>query len=49
MVSRWLVMPIAAIAWAFQGQKLDLPALLGMALIIAGVLVMNLFSHATAH
>lgn len=40
---------IAAIAWAFQGQKLDLPAILGMALIIAGVLVLNLFSGAAAH
>jgi small multidrug resistance pump len=40
---------IATIAWAFQGQKLDLPAMLGMALIIAGVLVMNLFSKAVAH
>lgn len=40
---------IAAIAWAFQGQKLDLPAMLGVALIIAGVLVMNLFSKAVAH
>lgn len=40
---------IAAVAWAFQGQKLDVPAMLGMGLIIAGVLVMNLFSKATAH
>ena len=40
---------IAAIAWAFQGQKLDLPAILGMAMIIAGVLVLNLFSGAAAH
>jgi small multidrug resistance pump len=40
---------IAGIAWIFQGQKLDLPAILGMALIIAGVIVMNLFSRAAAH
>jgi small multidrug resistance pump len=40
---------IAGIAWAFQEQKLDLPAMLGMGLIIAGVLVMNLFSKAVAH
>ena len=40
---------IAAIAWAFQGQKLDLPAMIGMAFIIAGVLIMNLFSKTSAH
>jgi len=40
---------IAAIAWIFQAQKLDAPAMLGMALIIAGVLVMNLFSSAGRH
>ena len=39
---------IAAVAWIAQGQKLDLPAMLGMALIIAGVGVMNLFSRAAA-
>jgi small multidrug resistance pump len=40
---------IAGIAWAFQGQKLDLPAIAGMALIVSGVLVMNLFSSSVAH
>ncbi len=40
---------ITAIAWIFQGQKLDMPAMLGLALIIAGVVVMNLFSKAVAH
>lgn len=40
---------IAAIAWIFQGQKLDGAAMAGMALIIAGVAVINLFSHASAH
>jgi small multidrug resistance pump len=35
---------ISAAAWAFQGQKLDAAALAGMGLILAGVLVMNLFS-----
>lgn len=40
---------IAAIAWIFQGQKLDAPAMLGLALIIAGVAVLNLFSKAVAH
>ena len=40
---------ITAVAWIFQGQRLDMPALAGIALIVAGVLVMNLFSKTTAH
>jgi small multidrug resistance pump len=40
---------ISAAAWAFQGQKLDAPAFLGMGLIIAGVIVMNVFSKVSAH
>jgi small multidrug resistance pump len=40
---------IAAVAWAFQGQKLDAPAVLGMGLIVAGVVVMNLFSKSAVH
>ncbi len=35
---------IASAAWAFQGQRLDVPALIGMALIVAGVVVINVFS-----
>jgi small multidrug resistance pump len=40
---------IAAIAWIFQGQKLDTAAVIGMGLIIAGVVVLNVFSNAGAH
>jgi small multidrug resistance pump len=40
---------ISLIAWRFQGQALDAPALFGMALIIAGVMVMNLFSKTAPH
>lgn len=40
---------IAAVAWIFQGQKLDAPAIGGMVLIVAGVAVMNLFSESAAH
>lgn len=40
---------IAAVAWIVQGQKLDVPAMAGMGLIVAGVVVMNLFSKAAAH
>ncbi len=40
---------ISLIALVLFGQKLDAPALIGMGLILAGVLVINLFSRATAH
>ena len=43
------VVLITAVAWLVFGQKLDLPALIGMGLIVAGVVVMNVFSKATAH
>jgi small multidrug resistance pump len=35
---------IAAIGYAVFGQKLDMPALLGMAMIIAGIVVIKVFS-----
>jgi small multidrug resistance pump len=35
---------VALVSWLLYDQKLDLPAMLGMALIISGVLVLNLFS-----
>ena len=40
---------IAAIGWLFLGQKLDAPAVIGMGLIVAGVVVINAFSRAGAH
>ncbi|MFM1903992.1 MAG: hypothetical protein RLZZ440_1892, partial [Planctomycetota bacterium] len=40
---------IAAIGWLFLGQKLDAAAVTGMGLIVAGVVVLNLFSKASAH
>jgi small multidrug resistance pump len=40
---------IGAVGWLFLGQKLDWPALAGMALIVLGVLVINLFSKSVAH
>lgn len=43
------VVLVAAIAWLVGGQKLDAPAMIGMALIVAGVVVMNLFSKSVAH
>ena len=35
---------ITAVAWVWAKQSLDVPALIGMALIIAGVVVINVFS-----
>lgn len=40
---------VALIGWLVLGQKLDLPAIGGMALIIAGVAVINLFSKSAGH
>jgi len=36
---------ITIIGWGFFGQKLDIPALVGISLIIAGVVAMNVFSN----
>ena len=38
---------IALLAFILYGQKLDWPAVIGMALIVAGVVVINLFSNMT--
>lgn len=35
---------ITAVAWVWQRQVLDTPALIGLGLIMAGVLVIHLFS-----
>jgi len=40
---------VSIMAWVLFGQKLDVPAVVGMVLIIAGVVVINLFSKSVAH
>lgn len=40
---------ISIIGMVVFGQKLDLPALLGLAMIIAGILVIHLFSDSSTH
>lgn len=40
---------IALIGWLAFGEKLDPPAVLGMSLIVAGVVVLNLFSKTASH
>ncbi len=40
---------IAAIGFAVFGQKLDLPAVIGMGFIIVGIAIINLFSSSATH
>jgi small multidrug resistance pump len=40
---------VAVIGWLYFKQQLDLAAILGIGLIIAGVIVLNLFSKISAH
>lgn len=40
---------ITTVAWLLFGQRVDLPGVIGMGLIIAGVVVLNVFSKAAAH
>jgi len=40
---------VSVAAAAIYQQKLDLPAVLGMVLIVAGVVVIQLFSSSTGH
>ncbi|SNR58127.1 DMT family transporter [Puniceibacterium sediminis] len=40
---------IAVIGFVAFGQKLDLPAVLGMGLIIAGIATINVFSSTATH
>ncbi len=39
---------ISLFAWLSRGERLDAPAMIGMTFIITGVIVMNLFSGASA-
>ncbi|TPE53644.1 SMR family transporter [Amaricoccus solimangrovi] len=40
---------VAALAWARDGQRLDMPGMIGLGLIIAGILVVNLLSKSVGH
>jgi small multidrug resistance pump len=40
---------VAVVGWLVYRQQLDLAAVAGIALIIAGTLVLNLFSKVSAH
>ena len=43
------VVLITLVGWLLFDQKLDTPSMLGIALIISGVVVMNVFSNSHAH
>lgn len=43
------VVLIAVSGWLFLGQSLDLPAVTGLFLIIAGVVIINVFSRTVSH
>lgn len=40
---------ISAVGWAVFGQKLDTAAILGLGLIVAGVVIVNVFSESSTH
>jgi small multidrug resistance pump len=40
---------VAVLGWLVYRQQLDLPAIAGIALIIIGTIVLNLFSKVAAH
>lgn len=43
------VLFVGFVGWVWLGQKLDAAALIGIGLIIAGVLVINVFSQSVSH
>jgi small multidrug resistance pump len=43
------VAAVTLIGWLVYGQKLDGPAILGIGLIVAGVVVLNVWSGTTTH
>ncbi len=40
---------ITVVAWVWAKQSLDLPAIAGLGLIVAGVVVINVFSQTVRH
>ena len=43
------IVSIALIAFIVFGQRLDLPAILGLSMIIGGIVVIHVFSGTTTH
>jgi len=40
---------VSMIGWLVFGQLLDVPAIIGLALIVAGVIILNVFSNSIIH
>lgn len=43
------IVAISIVSYFFYNQKLDIPAIIGMILIVTGVIVINLFSKFAMH
>ena len=43
------IVTVSIVGWLVYDQHLDTPALVGLALILAGVVIINVFSQSTAH
>jgi small multidrug resistance pump len=43
------ILLITVIGWLVLGQALDVPAIVGLALIIVGVVILNVFSKSVTH
>lgn len=43
------VVLITLVAWVVHGQRIDMPGLLGMGLIVAGVVILNVYSKSSVH
>jgi small multidrug resistance pump len=43
------VVLVTVVAWIWAKQSLDLPGILGLVLILAGVIVINVFSKSVSH
>lgn len=43
------ILLICIVGWLMFGQKLDLPAMIGLAFIVTGVVILNVFSKSIAH
>lgn len=40
---------VAGIGWMVFGQKMDLPALIGISFILLGTVIVNVFSNSVSH
>lgn len=40
---------ICLLSWLINGEKLDLPAIIGITLIVVGVVIINIFSKLSPH